>query len=437
VSFVADLREVVRERDFRRLYATRLVAQLSDGLFQVALAAHVFFSPERQTSAAKVAAAFATLLLPYSFVGPFAGVLIDRWRRRQVLVYSNVVRAALVVWVGALVAAGQEGPLFYASALAVLSVNRFFLAALSAALPHVVPARDLVMANSVSTTSGTVAAGVGAGAAFGLQELVGEGRSVTVMIVLAAMAGYLCSALAARLMHVDLLGPDEHPGRPQTREAIRGVARGLLDGARHVWSHRTAGHGLAAIAAHRFFFGVSTIALLLLYRNYFNAPGDVDAGMAGFAVAVMAAGAGVFVGALLTPEVTPGKISTPGWIAVCLAAAATIQLTLVALYAEAALVLAAFLLGGVAQSLKICVDTLVQSSIDDAFRGRVFSFYDVLFNVAFVSAAAFAAATLPANGKSYPVLVFVALGYGATASLYSLAARRDQLTVATGRGTSG
>jgi MFS family permease len=441
VSFVADLREVVRERDFRRLYATRLSAQLSDGVFQVALASYVFFSPERQTSATKVAAAFATLLLPYSVVGPFTGVLLDRWRRRQVLVYANVVRAAGVVWVAGLVAAGEESWLFYFSALAVLSVNRFFLAALSAALPHVVPARDLVMANSVATTSGTVAAGLGAAVAFVVHQALGEGRGPTAAVVLTAAATYLSSALIARRMDPDLLGPDFDPDRPQTRQALRHVALGLLDGARHVWHHRSAGHALAAIAGHRFFYGISTIATLLLYRNYFNPSADVDAGLAGLAFVVTASGLGYFAAALITPEVTPGKISTSGWITVCLASASVLGLALAAPYREAPMVAGAFCLGIVSQGSKICVDTIVQSSIDDAYRGRVFSFYDVLFNVSFVSAAAFAAVTLPEDGKSYAVLVFISAGYAATALGYGLATRRQPFRVRTdrapARGTTG
>jgi hypothetical protein len=169
---------------------------------------------------------------------------------------------------------------------------------------------------------------------------------------------------------------------------------------------------------------VSTIATLLLYRNYFNPPSDVDAGLAGLALAVIASGVGFFAAALITPEVTPGRISPPGWISVCLGAAAVFQVVFGVPYTEAALVAGAFFLGVVAQSAKICVDTLVQSSIDDAYRGRVFSFYDMLFNVSFVSAAAFAAVTLPANGKSYPVLAVIAVGYAVSAAGYAFAYRR-------------
>ena len=61
---------------------------------------------------------------------------------------------------------------------------------------------------------------------------------------------------------------------------------------------------------------------------------------------------------------------------------------------------AAFLLGLTAQSVKICVDTLVQAYVDDDFKGRVFVLYDMVFNVALVAAAVIAALILPANGKS-------------------------------------
>ncbi|MDQ3113982.1 MAG: MFS transporter, partial [Actinomycetota bacterium] len=104
MSFVGDLRTVLRGADFRKLYAVRLCSQLADGVFQVALASYVFFAPERQTSAPAAAAAFATLLLPYSVVGPFAGVLLDRWSRRQVLFWANALRVGLVTWVALLVA---------------------------------------------------------------------------------------------------------------------------------------------------------------------------------------------------------------------------------------------------------------------------------------------------------------------------------------------
>ena len=97
------LRELLAGRDFRHLFGVRLVAQFGDGLLQAALATFVLFSPERQPDAVKVAAAFAILLLPYSVIGPFAGVFLDRWRRRQVLVRANLLKALVTVPVAALI----------------------------------------------------------------------------------------------------------------------------------------------------------------------------------------------------------------------------------------------------------------------------------------------------------------------------------------------
>jgi hypothetical protein len=53
----------------------------------------------------------------------------------------------------------------------------------------------------------------------------------------------------------------------------------------------------------------------------------------------------------------------------------------------------------------------------------VFSLYDVLFNVAFVAAAAVAALALPADGKSYAVLAVIAAGYALTAIFYARVSR--------------
>lgn len=426
MSLAADFRHVVRHRDFRRLFAVRLTAQCADGFFQVALASYVFFSPERQTTAAEAAAAFAVLLLPYSIVGPFAGVLLDRWQRRQILVVANVVRAALVVVVTVEVLADLVGPVFYVTALAVLSVNRFFLAALSAALPHVVEEDELVMANSVSTTSGTLAALAGAGGGFLVREAAGQGDQATAVALTGAVAIYLASALLALRLARDLLGPDFDPALPQVRSALRNVVRGLADGARHVIAHRPAAYALGAIAGHRFFFGIATIATILLYRNYFFAPGQNEQALAGLAGVFVVSGAGVLAAAVLTPEVTY-RVSLERWIVTCYLGAAVVQVVFGAPYEQIPLLLAAFLLGLVSQSSKICVDTIIQEWVDDAYRGRVFSFYDVVFNVAFVSAAAFAALALPSTGKSYAVLGVIAGGYALTGLLYGRATARAGL----------
>ena len=168
--------ELLREKWFPWLYATRLVSQTADGVFQASLASAVFFNPDPQTDPKQAAAGFVVLLLPYSLVGPFAGVFLDRWHRQRVLVRANVIRCVFIVTTAlVLVVHGSSGGFFYVAALAALSVNRFYLSALSASLPHVVERRQLLLANSVSTTSGSIVTIIGLGLALALRKGVGPG----------------------------------------------------------------------------------------------------------------------------------------------------------------------------------------------------------------------------------------------------------------------
>ena len=417
-TFFGDLGIVMRGRDFRRLFTVRLVSQMGDGVLQVGLAAYVFFSPERHTTAAAAAATFATLLLPFCIVGPFAGVLLDRWQRRQILLWANAVRTVLVLVLAALVTNTVAGPGFYAMALMTLSVNRFFLACLGASLPHVVPDDELVMANAVSPTCGTLAAMVGAGLGFTVRELAGSTPSV---LVIGAMFYAAAAALALRIPRT-LLGPDVAL-EAHLRHALHDVVLGLRGGARHVWERRPAAHALGVIAANRFGYGIATISLVLLFRNYFNDPSDVDAGLAGLAMAVTLSAAGFFIAAAITPVAAP-RMGTAAWMAVLLVLGGLVQLFPASLFTVPAVLVSVFVLGFVAQGLKICVDTIVQAYIDDEFRGRVFAFYDVVFNATFVAAAAVAAMVLPASGKSYVVVFCIAVGYLATAWIFRRAEAR-------------
>ena len=414
------LREVVRSPGFRELMAVRLSGQFADGLFQASLFSAVFFNPERATSAGQAAAAFATLLLPYSLVGPFAGVFLDRWRRQPVLVNANALRAGIVVVFALLLSLqGPTAAAVVALALAAVSANRFILSGLSAALPHVVATRRLVTANSVSTTLGAGAAAAGGASALALRALFGDDDTGAARTAVVAAGLYLVAGLLARRLDRDELGPDLATAPGALGEALRGVLRGVVQGAAHVREHGQAGRALAAIGAHRFFYGLSFVATLLLYTEQ----GAIGRGFAGLGQVITVSVLGGLLAAIVTPRVTR-RIGTQRWIVVVFAAAAVVEVVFGLPYTHGAFLVAAFFLGFAAQASKICVDTLVQEATDDAFRGRVFSFYDTLFNLSFVSASLASAVLLPPDGKSYLVIAIVAGGYALTALLYGVRTAR-------------
>ena len=90
---------------------------------------------------------------------------------------------------------------------------------------------------------------------------------------------------------------------------------------------------------------------------------------------------------------------------------------------------AAFVLGVTTQGAKIATDTVVQTTVDDAFRGRVFSLYDVAFNVAFVGAAAASALVLPPDGRSPTVVLALTVVYAAVATSISGCTAKNEPTV--------
>jgi MFS family permease len=419
VQFIRDLGRLLRRGDFRRLFAVRLSSQFGDGVFQVALASYVLFSPERAPDAAAIAGLFAVALLPFSVLGPFTGVLLDRWSRRQILFGANVTRAVLVLVVASIVAVDNAGVPFYLTVLLTLGVNRFLLSGLSAGLPHVVETDELVMANAVTPTSGTAFFLIGGGVGSGIKLVTDSDLAV----LGTTSAIYLAAAVLALRLGRRQLGPDLTGAEPGFTEAMRGIVAGLVDGARHLRERPQPALGLAAIGSLRFFFGLVLVAMILLYRNNFYGPDQLDEAFGALAIATVSVGAGLFLAALVTPWATR-VLTLRRWITVLFVAAAVVTAMPGGLYTQPAILVAGFLTGFCAQGVKISVDTLVQTGVDDVYRGRVFSLYDMIFNVGQVSAAALGALILPDSGKSYPVLAFVVLGFAFTAACYARLSKR-------------
>jgi hypothetical protein len=330
---------------------------------------------------------------------------------------ANTVRAVLVAGVAALVLAGVQGSAFYVAGLAVFSVNRFVLSALSAGLPHTTDEESLVSANALSTTSGAVAAVVGGGSAIAATALLGSGPGGYATLALASAVPYLVAAGIVSGFDRRYLGPD-HLNRV-ARVSPRDILRGMVAGARHTVQHPPAAAALAVMSVHRLFYGLLTLMTLLLYRNGFESFGPFfPAGLTGLGEVLAAGAVGTFLAAAVTPSMVR-RLGKPRWITLLLMAGGVGQLALGLPFIPPTIVAAGFALGFIAQAIKICVDTTLQETVEDDFRGRVFSVYDTLFNVTFVVALLVGAVALPPSGISYLMLFTVGGGYLLTALLFA------------------
>ena len=191
--------------------------------------------------------------------------------------------------------------------------------------------------------------------------------------------------------------------------------RMLAAGANRIGSSAAA--ALGSLTAHRFCYGISTVMAVILYRFYFTH--NPEAGLTQLTGVLGTSGAGYFAAAFVTPWATD-RFRIETWVTMMLVAAGGLELALCVSFQQWGFLAGGFVLGVTGQSVKICTDTVVQRDVADTYLGRVFSIYDMLFNVAFVAAAAVSALFLPANGRSYLALGIVTAGYLVSAVVYRL-----------------
>ena len=408
--FLMSFAGLIRHPRLSRLLAVRWTGQMTDGVFQSALASFVLFSPERQADALSAAIGFAVVLLPYSIVGPFVGTILDRVSRQRALFFANLARSANLLVVALFVFSGTTGVALTAVVLVAFGINRLILAALSAGLPLLIDTKSLITANAIAVTGGSVLVVLGGGIGVGVRALV-DGAAIAdradSLLILIAAGGYLTAALLTGRLNKYEIGPLEH------EKAAASFSQGFIDlreGIEFLRKHIDAGRGIVATAVHRGGLTALTLTALLLERNTFNDPSRPADGLQGFGVALTIAGAGVFLGAFLAPYGV-ARYGRHRWIKFAMFASALSPVFLAISQTQIALSLTAFLAAFFGQNIKVTNDALVQSKIDDYYRGRVFAVYDVIVNSAIVSGGLIAALLLPASGVTAKVPLFVMSAY--------------------------
>jgi MFS family permease len=398
---VARAKDILLIPDFRRLLGTRMMSQVADGIFQATLLMTVVFLPERQGTVPAFALATALFLLPFSFLGPFAGVFVDRWRRRRILVATPLIRAA----VSLVTLPGIAAALVYLGALAVFSVNRFFLATASAVLPRVLGMREvrdgdppdapeadgvdppsehvlLFDANAIAAIGGSVALFAGLFVGSRLSAVVG----VPLTLGAACLAWSTAAFIGSRLS--DSYAP-QWPVAAPLRKDLAAVLAELLDGLRRIRDAPTAIAPILTVAVGQFLQIVVIIVCLVMAKA---APGNAVLSFSWF---VAAAGIGVFAGFLTAGWVHAREDRLIG-LAFVLSAAALIPS--IVLFRGFILAFSALFLGLAYAWTRVPADTLAQRAVPDRYRGRVFAVMDLGFNTARVLGAVVAIPVIPLLG---------------------------------------
>jgi MFS family permease len=375
---VARAQAALASRDFRYLLAARLTSQAADGLFQAYLIAQlVFLNPEKHSTLRGIAEAYAILVIPFSLVGPLSGVLIDRWSRRLILLITPIIRFAAVL----LLLPWHKTNLFiYTPALVVVSLNRFYLATASAVTPVLVEEENLLMANSMGSVGGTVATFVGVVVGTKLVDPIGTKGLLLLLAAYWPVASFLASRIRDPL----------RPGQPKgsLRADLGKVAGELRAGARRLAGTPVALGSVVSISFDQLLLGLVTVLSLVVFKERFKE------GVGSYGNIIAAGGAGVLVGTLTVGWLEP-RVPKPRIVSLAFGLAGVTCLAVAPAITGPTILLVSFVLGLTFAWRKIPADTMVQESIPNRFRGRVFTLYDLLYSMARVVAAAVAVLVVP------------------------------------------
>ena len=191
ISFSAYLRLVRRNRNFRHLWSAQIVSELGDWFYTLAIYSLLL---QLTGKASSVALALVLQVLPQTFIGPVAGVVNDRIRRKRVMIAADLARMVIVflmLFVRSRSLVWLVYPLLFVETL----MAAFFEPARSSVIPNITAREDVILANTLSSATWSVNLLVGASIGGVVAALLGRDA----VFILNALS-FLASAVLIRGM---------------------------------------------------------------------------------------------------------------------------------------------------------------------------------------------------------------------------------------------
>jgi predicted MFS family arabinose efflux permease len=225
VTFRSYLRLVGGNQNFRRLWGAQVVSEIGDWFYTLAIYNLLLQLTGR---AGSVALALVLQVLPQTLIGPTAGVVNDRLRRKQVMIAADIGRMAIVLCM-LFIRSKQMVWLVYPLLMAETLLVAFFEPARNAIIPNLVAPEDIVVANTLSSTTWSVNLMLGATLGGVVAALFGRNA-----VFLLNALSFVASAILIWGMH--FAEPHAENGHPfHLRELIDFSP--IMAGIRYVRSH--------------------------------------------------------------------------------------------------------------------------------------------------------------------------------------------------------
>jgi MFS family permease len=397
------MRDLLRHRDFRLLLIGQTLSMFGDTAMLLTLG---MWAKDLTGSNAAAGSVFAVLGLP-TLIAPFGGVIIDRFRRRQVMIAVDLATAAAVLL---LLLVHDRGDLWLIYLVALLYGGSLILfgSARSAFLHTMLDEDQLGQANGSLSTVREALRLVGPAAGAGLYAWLGGGAAATL-----DAATFLISAAALFLIRT----PEAKPERTE-HESMRGqVAVGI----RHLWSTPVLRATVVVTVICMLAIGLSESVYFAVIDEGLHKP-VTFLGLLQVAMGIGAITGGVTITSLIkrTGELKPVSVGL-GLVAAG-SALSMIPSVWVVAFAMA-------LLGAGLPVTIVCLTTLLQRRTPAAIQGRVFTTFETVTGVPQVTSIAIGAA-LVAFVDFRVLLSVMAAGIGISAVYAALRLREDGVPLA-------
>jgi MFS family permease len=345
---------LIRNRRYFPLWLGQLISNLGDTLHYIALVGWVY---QRTGSTLAVSGAVFFEVVPVILLAPLAGVVIDRLPRKTVLVGADLARAALVV---ALLLTTDLWQI-YAIIILLTIAGTFFNPAVSATLPTLLDADDLLAANSVSWSTGRFVQIIGSALALGVIQFIGAEAA----FVFNALT-FLVSALLIRTLPIP-------PGQRAAARGWPGFVVDAQDGLRFARRERFVARLMVVQALASLSVGATSALLVVLAQTHYRLPPG------GFGSFILAIGVGALLGPFLL-GLLAREYQRPRWLFGPYVIRGVGDVLLAVATAPPIAWALLFIYGLNTSSGMVVYQTWLQRHVPDAMRGRVFTWLDVVWN---------------------------------------------------------
>jgi dTMP kinase len=378
----ATLRSLLRDPSFSRLYRAIAVSSLGDWVGFVAVVSLVTRIGGTASAGFAVSGVMLARLLPSILFGPFAGVLVDRFDRRRLMLIADIVRGIGYASMPFL----PNLPYIFGMSFLIECLSLLWTPARDAIIPNLVPRRQLSNANTVALATAyatlplgglvfTAVAGVAGalGSTFEYLDRSPEALALWLNSLTFAFSAWMVSGL-----------PKEKLGRGAGRKAAGGSAlEDLKEGVRFLKDHAFA--RAMTIGIMLAFIGAGSVMSL----GPIFAQNTLGAGQSGWGILVTTVGVGMALGMAvagpLSKRIDKDVLFTSSMLvggAALTVLAAMPTMTLVATFTV--------IMGAAAGATLVMGYTLLHENVDDEIRGRVFASLTVLSRLGlFLSLAGF------------------------------------------------